>query len=298
MGVTNPSRALRLSRAGRIGALLLSLLVAACASQNYGDELFTLRRATHGKDVMWIPTKVEMAQAMLEAAKVGPSDIVYDLGSGDGVIPIQAAKQFGVRAVGIEYNPDLVALSKRNAARAGVEQLVQFRHGDIFVENFHDATVLTLYLGESLNARLMPRILKMRPGTRVVSNTFRMDAWTPDDQIRLPSGEFAFIWIVPAPIDGTWHLDGGGEFDQSKLVLRQKNQFFEGYIETSDRKRISIEDGEIRGDAVTFLATTPKKVRQKFVGAFSGGQLIGEFFGTTNAKLVARRVDSQPKSDR
>lgn len=150
----------------------IALVLQGCAGRNYGDSLFHLKHAASGKDVMWIPTKTEMAHEMLTLAGVGPQDIVIDLGSGDGVIPIEAAKKFGVRARGIEYNPDLVALSQRNAQRANVSHLVSFRQGDIFVENFSEATVLTLYLGEALNNRLRPTLLQMRPGTRVVSNTF------------------------------------------------------------------------------------------------------------------------------
>lgn len=126
-----------------------------------------------------------------DAAKITQNDTLYDLGSGDGVIPIEAAKRYGVRSVGIEYNNDLVELAKRNAVRADVASLTTFRRGDIFVEDFSDATVVTLYLGDSLNAKLMPKLLAMRPGTRIVSNTFRMQSWIPDQEIRTSSGEFA-----------------------------------------------------------------------------------------------------------
>ncbi|MEY2663187.1 MAG: Release factor glutamine methyltransferase, partial [Pseudomonadota bacterium] len=154
-----------------------------CATTNYGDNQFRLSMASSGKDVMWVPTKVEMADQMLTLAQVRPGDRVYDLGSGDGVIPIEAAKKYQVRAVGIEYNPDLVKLSQRNADRAKVQNLVTFKQGDIFVEDFSKATVLTLYLGENLNTKLMPTILKMQAGTRVVSNTFRMEGWIPDQEV-------------------------------------------------------------------------------------------------------------------
>ena len=153
-----------------------------------------------------------------------------DLGSGDGVIPIEAAKKFGVSAVGIEYNPDLVELSKRNARRAGVEDRVSFRRGDIFVEDFSRATVLTLYLGENLNTRLMPKILKMSPGTRVVSNTFRMEAWIPDREIRLSSGEQAYLWIVPVNLDGRWEFSGFSDGDIARISFRQKKQYFDAFI--------------------------------------------------------------------
>jgi len=192
--------------------IVLSLLVCAallgCAGKNYGDEQYQLRMATAGKDIMWVPSKVDMVHKMLEAARVGPQDIVYDLGSGDGIIPIEAARKYGVRSVGIEYNPDLVELAKRNARRADLERLVSFKRGDIFVEDFSEATVVTLYLGEALNARLMPRLLQMRPGTRVVSNVFRIESWIPDQEIRSATGDMAFLWIVPAQIEGVRLYEG------------------------------------------------------------------------------------------
>lgn len=152
------------------------LLNTGCAFLSYGDDQYDLKMATPGKDIVWVPSQLDIATKMLALAQVKSGDLVYDLGSGDGVIPIQAAKQYGVRAVGIEYNPNLVALSKRNAIREDVQNLVTFKQGDILVEDFSSATVVTLFLGESLNLKLMPIILKMKPGTRVVSNTFQMGA--------------------------------------------------------------------------------------------------------------------------
>ena len=179
-----------------IACCLALPLLYGCATTNYGDNQFKLSMASSGKDVMWVPTKVEMADQMLSLAQVSKGDLVYDLGSGDGVIPIEAAKKYQVRAVGIEYNPDLVKLSQRNAERAKVESLVTFKQGDIFVEDFSKATVLTLYLGENLNTRLMPTILKMQAGTRVVSNTFRMDGWVADQEVRISNGEIFALCCV------------------------------------------------------------------------------------------------------
>jgi len=137
-----------------IGAFLL----VGCASFRYGDDQYQITVGAHGKDVMWVPSKTELVYLMLEQAKVTKNDVLYDLGSGDGIIPIEAAKTRGVRSYGIEYNKDLVELSVRNAQRAGVSDLASFRHGDIFVEDFSDATVVTLYLGENLNLKLKPTL--------------------------------------------------------------------------------------------------------------------------------------------
>jgi len=261
-----------------------------CAGRNYGDDIFQLRRATPGKDVMWIPSKVETAHAMLNAANVTAQDTVIDLGSGDGVIPIEAARQFSVRALGIEYNPDLVALSKRNAVRAGVEQLVSFKQGDIFLEDFSEATVLTLYLGESLNARLMPKILSMRPGTRVVSNSFRMDSWAPDREIRLPNGDAAYLWVVPAVIDGFWNLSGSPLFQNARLFVRQKKQFFDGYIDQQSKRRLSIEEGKIEGSVIRFRLVDQQGRSSVFSGSIASGQVTGKITGAVDSLVLARRA--------
>lgn len=228
----------------------LCSLLAGCATQNFGDEQYRLRMATAGKDIMWIPSKVDMVHKMLDAAKVGSADIVYDLGSGDGIIPIEAARKYGVRSVGIEYNLDLVELAKRNARRADLDRLVSFKRGDIFVEDFSEATVVTLYLGEALNAKLMPRLLQMRPGTRVVSNVFRIESWIPDQEIRSAAGDMAFLWIVPARVDGSWTFSGIPGVTQMSVQLRQKKQFFDAQVFFDGRRVAQIEDGRLRGSSM------------------------------------------------
>lgn len=270
--------------------LLLSLL--GCTSTNYGDDQYQLRMATHGKDIMWMPTKVETTHEMLTLAGVRSTDILYDLGSGDGVIPIEAAKLYGVRAYGIEYNPDLVALSIRNAQRAKVQNLVSFKQGDIFVEDFSQATVLTLFLGESLNTRLMPTILKMKPGTRVVSNTFRMESWIADQEIKTRPGEIIYLWIVPANIDGLWVMSGLPKGDTANLVIRQKKQFFDGSIDASmmnnTRRTIYFEDGRISGQHIEF-AFKDGQNSYTFKGQMSAGQLTGILNNDPKFSIIAKR---------
>ncbi len=270
--------------------LLLSLL--GCTSTNYGDDQYQLRMATHGKDIMWMPTKVETTHEMLTLAGVRSTDILYDLGSGDGVIPIEAAKLYGVRAYGIEYNPDLVALSIRNAQRAKVQNLVSFKQGDIFVEDFSQATVLTLFLGESLNTRLMPTILKMKPGTRVVSNTFRMESWIADREIKTRPGEIIYLWIVPANIDGLWVMSGLPKGDTANLVIRQKKQFFDGSIDASmmnnTRRTIYFEDGRISGQHIEF-AFKDGQNSYTFKGQMSAGQLTGILNNDPKLPIIAKR---------
>ena len=146
---------------------------------------------------------------MLQAAKTTEKDIVYDLGAGDGKIPIAAAREFNARAVGIEYNPDLAALATRNAQRAGVANRVKIIAGDIFENDFSEATVVTLYLLPELNFKLRPQILRMKPGTRMVSHAFNMRDWEPDETISEAFRE-AFLWIVPAPVAGHGHSRNSG----------------------------------------------------------------------------------------
>jgi precorrin-6B methylase 2 len=270
-----------------IAGLMVPLM--GCAAKNYGDEQFRLGMATHGKDVMWVPSQTDIVHRMLETANVTAADIVYDLGSGDGVIPIEAAKKYGVRSVGIEYNPDLVALAKRNAKRADVEHLVSFRQGDIFVEDFSKATVVTLFLGENLNAKLMPKLLSMRPGTRIVSNTFRIESWTPDQEIRTPAGGIAYFWVVPAPIEGRWELSGIPNATRVTLEIRQKKQFFDATI-FYDQKRVAhIENAVLKGDRLTleFMHVNQRQVLQ---GQVSGAQFTGQLNAAARSSVTGRLI--------
>jgi len=259
-----------------------------CATTNYGDNQFRLSMASSGKDVMWVPTKVEMADQMLTLAQVRPGDRVYDLGSGDGVIPIEAAKKYQVRAVGIEYNPDLVKLSQRNAERAKVENLVTFKQGDIFVEDFSQATVLTLYLGDNLNTRLMPTILKMQAGTRVVSNTFQMESWIPDKEVRIANGEMAYLWIVPANIDGNWQWSGPTGLGDLRLEIRQKKQFFDGTLYQGNKRVAYFEDGRIRGSDLEF-AFAYQKTSYVFKGRVNGPSMTGNLNNSPKLAVSGKR---------
>ncbi len=199
---------------------------------------------------------------------------------------------YGVRAYGIEYNPDLVALSIRNAERAKVQNLVSFRRGDIVVEDFSQATVLTLYLGESLNTRLMPKILAMQPGTRVVSNTFRIDSWIPDREIKARSGDMAYLWIVPAKVDGGWVVNGLPRVEKANLVIRQKKQFFDGSIQSPNSRTIHFEDGRINGNQLEF-EYQDGAMKYSFKGQITAGQLTGILNNDPKLQIVAKRAAPQ-----
>jgi hypothetical protein len=211
--------------------LYLAAVTATGAALAQSPESYKPQSGQPGKDVVWVPTAQVLVDKMLDLAKVGPGDYVIDLGSGDGRTVITAAKR-GARAHGIEYNPDMVALSKRNAEEAGVAGKATFAKADIFESDFSQATVLTLFLLPSLNVRLRPTILKMKPGTRVVSNSFDMGDWEPD-AIETVGGECAnwcraLYWTVPAEVGGTWQLEG------SELTLEQKYQKITGRLTTGN----------------------------------------------------------------
>ena len=193
-----------------------------------GDDKYTPRVGQEGKDVVWVPTTNELLAIMLKTAKINSTDLVYDLGSGDGRIAIAAAKDFGARAVGIEFNPEMAKLAQRNVDRSGVADRVKIINGDIFVENFSNATVVTMYLLPELNLALRPTILKMKPGTRVTSHAFNMGDWEADVEIDSPAK--AFYWVVPAQVAGDW-LISGMETDRTILKLSQHYQKIGGTIQ-------------------------------------------------------------------
>jgi SAM-dependent methyltransferase len=236
-------------------ALLIALLIGVAAqaqTREQCEKRYAPRIGERGKDVIWVPTLDQLTYAMLKAANTTAEDYVIDLGAGDGKIPIAAAKHFGARALGVEYNPQLVKLAQCNVRAEGLTDQVEIREGDIFKTDFSRATVLTLYLLSDLNMRLRPTILQMRPGTRVVSNTFRMGDWSPDQFIESEVGNTrAYLWIVPARVEGTWRFseeNGPGAF---RVHLKQHHQELQGSLLGSARST-SLRDARVRGERIEF----------------------------------------------
>ncbi len=246
-------------------ALSVAALVAGVAAQARAQQ-FKPEVGQPGKDVVWVPTSQTLVNKMLEIAKVTPADYVVDLGSGDGRTVITAAK-LGAKALGIEYNPDMVALSKANAAAAGVTDRANFMKADLFETDFSQATVLTMFLLPDINLRLRPKILDMKPGTRVVSNTFTMNDWQPDETATVTDDCTnwctALLWIVPAKVEGTWKL-GSGE-----LALTQTFQMFSGTL-TSGGSPQTVSDGKLRGDQITFSVNGAQ-----YTGRVNGNAMTG-----------------------
>lgn len=204
-----------------------------------------------GKDVIWVPTALALANKMLDLAKVTPEDYVIDLGSGDGRIVITAAKR-GARALGIEYNPEMVALSQRNAEKEGVTDKAQFIKADLFETDFSQATVITMFLLPSINLSLRPKILNLKSGTRIVSNSFTMGEWTADRTITVSPQEGcdnsycnAYFWIVPAKVAGTWKLS------QGELTIEQSFQMISGTLKNGSNA-MPIADAMLTGDRISF----------------------------------------------
>jgi SAM-dependent methyltransferase len=235
-------------------ALLAASLTAAATAQprpEYGDEVFQPSVGQAGKDVIWVPTPDALVTRMLTAAKVTKDDLVYDLGSGDGKIPIAAAKQFGARAVGIEYNPDMADLARRNAKRAGVDNMATFITGDIFKEDFSKATVVTMYLLPDLNLKLRPIILKMKPGTRVASHQFHMGDWEADEKYSIEFRD-AYLWYVPAQVAGTWTFkEDSANAPDTTVSLVQRYQKVGGTASINGKTQ-PLLGASLQGDKLSF----------------------------------------------
>jgi SAM-dependent methyltransferase len=258
------------------GSLILSILLIqpAWADGVFGDEKYRPEVGQEGKDVIWVPTHDELVEKMLEVAKVTPDDIVYDLGAGDGKIPIFAARKYGSRAVGIEYNKDMADLAVRNSQRAGVADKVKIIHGDIFKEDFSEATVVTLYLLPDLNLKLRPTLLAMKPGTRVVSHAFHMGDWEPDQKIDTPRAH-AFFWVVPASVKGRWDLTGVDGETKATLILQQRYQKIAGTL-TIGRKTQPILGAQLTADKLSFRYIDSAGQLQSVTASITGNTLEGD----------------------
>jgi hypothetical protein len=264
-------------------ALCLYLFTAAVWAQTQPSaKPFEPEVGQAGKDVIWVPTNQSLVDKMLDLAKVTSSDYVIDLGSGDGRTVITAAKR-GARALGIEYNPDMVELSKRNAAQAGVGERAQFVRGDLFESDFSQASVITMFLLPSINLKLRPKILNMKPGTRVVSNSFSMGEWEADESTTIQDDSAtpwrtALLWIVPAKVEGTWTLPQGA------LTLKQNFQMLTGTLKTAT-KTVVIANAKLRGDQISFTADGAT-----YSGRVNGNAMDGTMkAGTSNSAWKATR---------
>ena len=278
------SRFIRPATALAVAAFLLPLSAQVQAQKgNDGappaaKESFEPQSGQAGKDVIWVPTPTDVVEALLDMASVKAGDKLVDLGSGDGRIAIAAAKR-GAQATGIEYNPDMVGLSQRNAARAGVTN-VKFVQGDIFASDFSDADVVTMYLLPALNERLRPQLLDMKPGTRLASHQFPMGNWKPDARQRI-GGHDALFWIVPAKVGGSWQVSYTPEQSPGDLRVELKQEFQE--LQGTARwgaDPVQVSDLKIVGGDISFTVSDSRGRAHQFKGkAGHDGRMSGNVTG-------------------
>jgi hypothetical protein len=258
-----------------LSVFFTALTLSAQAPATQPGSGFTPVVGQPGKDVVWVPTPQTTVDKMLELAKITPQDYLVDLGSGDGRLVITAAKR-GLKAHGIEYNPDMVTLSQRAATAEGVADRATFAKADLFETDFSKANVVTMFLLPDINLRLRPKILDMKPGTRIVSNTFTMGDWNPDETARVtdcPNYCTALFWIVPAKVDGTWKLP------QGELKLTQSFQTFTGTLGNT-----AIANGKLVGDQISFDAGAVR-----YEGKVNGNTIQGTMGSTTKTAFTATR---------
>jgi SAM-dependent methyltransferase len=238
---------------------------------------------TREPDVIFVPTPIEVVNAMLDVSRVTKNDRLYDLGSGDGRIVITAAKRFGTRGIGIDIDPKRIAESRRNADTAGVSRLVEFRQADLFQTDLRNATVVTLYLLPALNVKLRPKLFaELAPGSRVVSHAFDMGDWTPDSVLQA-DGRFVYYWVMPSKVEGTWTLSApaGGADRAYELRLGQHYQRLTGTA-TAGGRTLAVDSARVVGDSVIFALTDTTagpgargQQRMRFVGRLDGGTMAG-----------------------
>ena len=252
--------------------LLTSWLSLAYSTTTTPPAAYEPVRGQAGKDVIWVPTPEGLIEKMLTTAKVSDQDKLFDLGAGDGIIAITAARKYGAQSVGIEYNPDMAQFARRKVAEAGMNDKVKIITGDIFQEDFSSATVVTLYLMPHLNLKLRPILLKMKPGTRVVSNTFTMGEWEPDETV-FDQHWKGYFWVVPAQIEGAWVMTGmeGGPL---RLNISQSFQNIGGTL-TRGGQTLALLGAKLRGDEVKFQFVTPDRKVHAFSGRLEGRRLTG-----------------------
>jgi SAM-dependent methyltransferase len=260
----------------RISALALTLgttlLAAAASAQTTTQEPFKPTVGQSGKDVVWVPTPAALVEKMLDMAKVTPQDIVMDLGSGDGRNIIAAARR-GATAIGVEYNADMVELSRREAQAQGVADKATFIQGDMYEADISKATVLALFLLPHNLNKLTPKFLALPPGSRIVGNTFAPDGWTADETETI-SGDCvswctSLLWIVPARAEGTWKLP------QGELTLKQEFQMVTGTLTANGTP--TVVSGRLRGEQITFTAGT-----MEYTGRVDGDRMEGAVKGAAN----------------
>ena len=276
------SRFIRSSTSIALAAILAAGAIGADAKDRREcDRDYKPQVGQSGKDVVWVPTPDEIVQRMLRMAKVTPQDTVYDLGAGDGKIAIAAGK-LGATAVGIEYNPDMAKLAQCYVQAENLTGKTRIIQGDVFKEDFSKASVVTMYLLPELNLRLRPTILNMKPGTRVTSHQFTMGDWEPDETAEVDY-RTAYLWIVPAKVEGAWTLrEQGSGNAQYAVNLSQKYQKITGDVGGSEKQ--PLVGATVRGEEIRFAFNDDRGVTRTLTGTVRGNELTGTLKGAGGAE--------------
>jgi SAM-dependent methyltransferase len=294
-GSSSSSNRIQQTQASTIRALARGLVVLLCvvlaALGTYAQQPSEPKKpyepqvGQKGKDVVWVPTSDALVEKMLELGQVSPRDYVIDLGSGDGRLVIAAARR-GARALGIEYNPDMVALAQRHAVKAGVAHRATFLKADLFTIDLSRATVITMFLLPEINLKLRPKLLGLKPGTRIVSNSFSMEEWHADGTAMVGGDDCtswctALLWIVPAKVQGSWHLA------QGDLVIEQRFQMISGTLGSAP-----ITGGRLRGNEISFAVG-----QARYSGKVKGNSISGIVVnGTSSSAWAATRSATRHSS--
>ncbi len=279
---STPRAAGPVTTAGRVAAksllpaclLVLATTFGAVAQEQPSKESYEPQVGQAGKDVVWVPTPQSLVDKMLEIAKATPKDYLIDLGSGDGRTVITAAKR-GMRAHGIEYNPQMVEVAQKAAKAAGVSEKATFEKADLFESDFSKAQIITMFLLPWINEKLAPKLLQLEPGTRIVSNTFTMGDWQADETATVTDDCTnyckALLWIVPAKVEGTWKLG------EAELTLKQSNQMLTGTLGSTE-----ITEARMRGKDISF-----KVGNASYTGTLDGKTLTGTVTGGSGSTWTA-----------
>jgi SAM-dependent methyltransferase len=254
----------------RIGAAALLLTPALSVSQPATPP--TPEFGQVSKDSVWVTTPERMIRRMLQLADTTKDDVVLDLGAGDGRIPIYAAKHFGARGIAVELEENLVQVARQAAAREGVSQRVQVIRQDLFDADLSPATVLALYISPGAMQRLKPRLLKLAPGTRIVSHQFDLGDWEHDEKVEV-EGRIAYLWVVPASIAGSWRVTIPGQDFQ--LRLDQRYQAIKGSA-AREAKELPVLGARVRGTEIRFTTFDRDGTSRHYTGRLEGGRLSGQ----------------------
>ncbi|MFN0301739.1 MAG: SAM-dependent methyltransferase [Burkholderiales bacterium] len=258
-------------------AFAAAVVVSGCMQSDSKPPAYEPEMGQLGKDSVWAPTPDRLIERMLQMADTRPNDVVVDLGSGDGRIPVIAAKQFGARGIGVEFDAELVAYSIRLAERMGVAKRVTFFRQDFFETDLSDASVVAMYIGPEVTMKLRPKLLALKPGTRVVTHQFTMGDWEPDEMARVENAP-GYLWVVPARVEGRWRLQFADQ--HYAMELKQQYQMLSGSA-SSGGKSSPLLAARVRGESIRFSIIDVNGDSRAFTGTIG----VATMQGTTRAQL-------------